>query len=106
MAKLNKQKSGAINDRNITQTIADKAREFVENIDKMKSPHKMEINSCEKFGKIEDYSLYQEQRDLENYKRFINSSAYDDVKDVEKGMTYQKKLTLNMLRKRSMEHDD
>lgn len=104
MVKLNKQKNVTVNG-NITQTTINKVC-WLENIYKMKSPHKMAISSCEKFGTIIDYTLYQEQRDLENYKRFINSSAYDDIKDVEEQMTYQKKLTLNMLRKRSMEHDD
>lgn len=32
---------------------------------------------------IEDYSIYQEKKDLELYRRFINSSAYDEVKEVQ-----------------------
>lgn len=82
------------------------ASRFYENIDKMKSPHKAEITSSERFGSIEDYSEYQEQKDLKNYKSFINSSAYDDVKKVETEMGHQKILTLDYLRKRGAQHDD
>lgn len=32
---------------------------------------------------IEDYSIYQEKKDLESYRRFMNSSAYDEVRKVE-----------------------
>lgn len=31
---------------------------------------------------IEDYSIYQEKKDLESYKRFMNSSSYDEIKEV------------------------
>ena len=31
---------------------------------------------------IEDYSIYQEKKDLESYKSFMNSSAYDEIKEV------------------------
>ncbi len=53
---------------------------------------------------IGDYYTYQEQRDLERYKRFINSSAYDDVRKAEEDIS--KPLTLEKLRKRSAEHDN
>ena len=32
---------------------------------------------------IEDYSIYQEKKDLESYRRFMNSSAYDEIKECE-----------------------
>ena len=32
---------------------------------------------------IEDYSIYQEKKDLESYRRFMNSSAYDEIKEVQ-----------------------
>lgn len=32
---------------------------------------------------IEDYSIYQEKKDLESYKRFMNSSSYDEIKEVQ-----------------------
>ncbi len=98
----------AINNQNIAhshETITTKALELVENIDKIKSPHKMEITSDEKFGSIEDYTLSQEQRDLKRYKEFINSSAYDDLKDIEVEISKEKKLTLNTLGKRSIKND-
>ena len=48
----------------------------------MRNPH---IRDCvslgEKYGTIEDYSQYQEQKDLESYRKFLNSSAYDDIKE-------------------------
>lgn len=81
------------------------AKKFVDNIDKMRNPH---IRDCvsleEKYGSIEDYSEYQEQRDLENYKHFINSQAYDDLKEAESEIGEQ--LTLSKLRKISSMHDD
>lgn len=82
------------------------ARRFVDNIDKMKSPHKSEITCSEKFGTIEDYSIDQQQRDLKEYLSFINSSAYDDIKEAESEISPQKKLTINDLRKISAQHDD
>ena len=32
---------------------------------------------------IEDYSIYQEKKDLESYRRFMNSSSYDEIKEVQ-----------------------
>lgn len=81
------------------------ARRFVDNIDKMRNPHIRDcVSLSEKYGTIEDYSKCQEQRDLENYKSFINSSAYDDIKETESEIG--KKLTLINLRKISGMHDD
>lgn len=60
------------------------AKKFVDNIENMRNPH---IRDCvsleEKYGTIEDYTHYQEIKDLESYRRFLNSSAYDDVKEAE-----------------------
>lgn len=60
------------------------AKKFVDNIENMRNPH---IRDCvsleEKYGTIEDYMQYQERKDLESYRRFLNSSAYDDVKEAE-----------------------
>ena len=81
------------------------AEKFFDNIDKMKNPH---IRDCvsigERFGSIEDYSEHQEQKDLENYKRFINSSAYDFIRDEEDEVN--KQLTLLKLRQINSYHDD
>lgn len=82
------------------------AKKLVDNIDKMKSPHKSEISCSERFGTIEDYTQYQEQKDLNNYKTFINSSAYDDIKEAESEISHQKKLTLKDLRKTSAQHEE
>jgi len=48
-------------------------------------------------GSIEDYSPYQEQRNLEKYKIFLSSFAYDDIKEAE--FEIAKTLTLTKLRK-------
>lgn len=78
---------------------------FTDNITNMRNPHIRDcVSLSEKYGAIEDYSGYQEQRDLENYKSFINSSAYDDVKEAESEI--EKQLTLIKLRKISGMHDD
>ncbi len=81
------------------------AERFIDNLDKMKNPH---IRACvslsEIYGTVENYSEYQEQRDLENYKSFINSSAYDDIKKFETGIP--RRLTLSNIRKISSMHDD
>lgn len=59
------------------------AKRFIENIYKMRNPHiRGGVSLSEKYGSIEDYSECHEHRDLKRYKRFINSSAYDDVKEV------------------------
>ena len=55
------------------------AKEFVNNIEKMRNPHIMDYPTfAEKNGIIEDYSIRQEKRDLENYRIFLNSFAGDD----------------------------
>lgn len=65
---------------------------FIDKIENMKNSH---IRDCvslgEKYGTIEDYSQYQERKDLENYRKFLNSSAYDDVKESE-GLSFKKLL--------------
>ena len=84
----------------ISKTSAEK---FVDNIENMKSPHLRNCGSLsEREGAIEDYSTYQEPRDLENYKSFLNSSAYDEVREVKTEL--DNPLTLEKLRKRNVEH--
>lgn len=104
MVKPNESHSPNVNleKKSIEKTPAER---FMDNIDRMRNPHIRDcVSLSEKYGTIEDYSEYQEQRDLENYKSFINSSAYDDVKDVESEIG--KQLTLSNLRKISGMHDD
>lgn len=73
------------------------AKRFIDNIDQMRNPHIRDcVDSSEKSGTIEDYSKYQEQSDLARYRRFISSSAYDEIKEVETKMP--KKLTFSNLR--------
>lgn len=75
------------------------AERFINNIDKMKNPHlRVEYETHE------DYSIDQEQKDLKRYKSFINSSQYDDIKEVESEMG--RKLSLNNLREIISFHDD
>lgn len=81
------------------------AERFVDNIDKMRNSHRRDcVSSSEKDGTVEDYSEYQEKKDLEKYKNFINSSAYDDIKEIESKIT--KQLTFTNVRKISGMHDD
>ncbi len=81
------------------------AEKFVVSLETRKNPHLRDCVSLnEKYGTIKDYFEYQEQRDLENYKKFINSSAYDDIKETESEI--EKTLTLTNLRKISSMHDD
>ena len=81
------------------------AERFVDNIDKMRNPHIRDcVSAAEKFGSIEDYSEYQEQKDLERYKSFINSSAYDFIRDTEDEVN--KQLTLIKLRQISSYYED
>lgn len=81
------------------------AERFVENIETMKNPH---IRDCvslgDREGTIEDYSAHQERKDLEHYKEFLNSSAFDEVKGAETDVSSP--MTLAKLRKRSGEHDN
>lgn len=81
------------------------ARKFMDNIEKMKSPHKSEIDCSEKFGTIENYSGYYEQNDLKKYKSYLNSSAYDFEKEIEERMKPPKQLTLSYIRRIGAEHD-
>lgn len=80
------------------------AERFVDSIENMKSPH---LRGCvslgEREGTIEDYSVYQERKDLERYKEFLNSSAFDEVRGTETDV--DSPMTLEKLKKRSGEHD-
>jgi len=45
---------------------------------------KGEITDTERMkNAIEDYSIYQEEKDLQSYRCFMNSSAYDEIKRVQ-----------------------
>lgn len=80
------------------------AKRFVDNIENMKNLHLRDCVSLgEREGTIEDYSLYQERNDLENYKKFLNSSAFDEIREVETDV--DSPMTLEKLRQRSGEHD-
>lgn len=72
------------------------AKRLVENIPNLKSSHKDFGTGAEKDGSIEDYTVYQEQKDLETYRRFLSSFAYDDVKEAEEKI---KKPTLMLVKK-------
>lgn len=51
---------------------------FLKKIEEMKNHHVRDgVTESEKMGTIEDYSLYQEKQDLENYRFYMNSSASD-----------------------------
>lgn len=47
-----------------------------------------EMTFEERFCELEDYSKKQESRDLENFKIFMDSSEYDDVKNVKAPLYY------------------
>ena len=45
---------------------------------------KGEVTDTERMkNAIEDYSIYQEKKELELYKHFMNSSSYDEIKKVQ-----------------------
>lgn len=90
----------------IQEGTSENAKKFVDSINQMKSYHQSEISFSERLGTINDYSGFQEQRDLENYRMFMNSSAYDSIKDVGNEMPPQKKITLNCLRKIGLQHEE
>lgn len=70
------------NDNFVTKKFSSK--EIMDNLNKMKNPHTNDyVNLSEKGETIEDYSAYQEKRDLERYKKFLNSFAYDDITVIE-----------------------
>lgn len=81
------------------------AKRFISNIEKMRNPHIRDyVSLSEKYASIEDYSEYQEQKDLESYRRFLNSFAYDDIKEIETQIG--KKLALSNVRKIGGIHDN
>lgn len=78
------------------------ALKFIESLEKRRNPHIRDYGSCsERGGHIEDYSISQEKKDLERYKHFMNSSAYDDLRIVEEGFASEslKNPTLMLIRK-------
>lgn len=42
-----------------------------------------EITASERMNAIKDYTNTQERKDLESYKFFLNTSAYDSIKEVQ-----------------------
>lgn len=89
--------------------VGNNALKFVESLEKRRNPHIRDYGSCsERGGHIEDYSISQEKKDLERYKHFMNSSAYDDIRAVETEITVEemKKPTLMLIRKIGRYHDD
>ena len=78
--------------------VSERARIFVDSLERRRNPHIRDYGGLgERSGHIEDYTLYQEKRDLERYRSFMNSSAYDDVRDAEKRLN-GKKLVRRKLR--------
>ncbi len=101
MSKVSKN-SLSSNEGHITKKTPTKS--FIDNIDKMRNSHIRNCTGLYMGYEYEDYSKNQEQKDLEYYKRFINSSAYDDIREVEVEMG--KTLTLSKLGKISSMRDD
>lgn len=85
-------KNRVLDDRENYTRIKIDNNSFIEKTEKMRNPHIKDCVSLEKKCKtIEDHSKYQEKKDLENYKKFINSPAYDDIKESE-GLSFKKLL--------------
>lgn len=42
-----------------------------------------EITDSERMAAIDDYSKNRERKDFESYKFFMNTSAYDEIKEVQ-----------------------
>lgn len=75
-------------------------------INQIKNINEGEVSCSERMGVIEDYSVYQEQRDLDNYRKFMNCSDYDIIKDAGGEIPPQKKITMNDLRKIGLQHEE
>ena len=73
---------------------------------KLRNHHIQLYSISERDGFIPNYSEGQEKRDLENYKSFINSSAYDDIRDVESEMGIEKQEVSSYIRKIGALHED
>ena len=90
-------------------TIESNAKRFVDSIEKRRNPHIRDYGSAaERGGHLEDYYVSQEKKDLESYRAFMNSSAYDDVRLAESEITPEelKNPTLVLLRRIGGYHDD
>ena len=90
-------------------TVESNAKRFVDSIERRRNPHIRDYGSAaERGGHLEDYYISQEKKDLENYRTFMNSSAYDDVRMAESEITSEdlKNPTLVLLRKIGAYHDD
>ncbi len=66
---------------------------------KFRNHHAHLCSISEREGLVPDYSEEQEKRDLKNYRFFMNSSAYDDMKDVESEMSKNQREFSNFVRK-------
>lgn len=73
---------------------------------KMKNYHVWLCSISERDGLIPDYSKVQEQRDLESYQRFINSFAYDGIKNVESETRSEAEDVSSYIRKIGAFHDN
>jgi len=73
---------------------------------KLRNHHVRLYSISEKDGFIPDYSKNKEQRDLERYKRFINSSSYDDIRDAETEIDFKTEEASSSIRKIGAYHED
>lgn len=73
---------------------------------KLKNYHVRLCSLSERDGLISDYSKGQEQRDLELYKSFMNSSSYDDIRDAEAEMVFESERVSSYIRKIGAFHED
>lgn len=73
---------------------------------KRKNHHIWLCSISERDGLIPNYSKEPEQRDLENYKRFMNSFAYDDIRDVESEMGMEQEEISVHIRKIGSFHEN
>lgn len=84
------------------------AEKFCRKIETMRNPHIRDYGSfSEMFGMVPDYLKTQEQRDLENYAYFMNSFAFDEIKDIGSELFIDKEKPLSLiLRKVGSYHDE
>lgn len=83
------------------------AKRFVERIYKMRCSHFRDcVSLSEKYGLIDDYSEYQERYDLENYKIYVDSFEFDELKKVLQKNEEDDGKVLMKLRKHSSYYDD
>ena len=73
---------------------------------KMRNHHVCLCSISERGGFIPDYSENQEQRDLKRYKRFMNSSNYDDIRNAEAEIGFEAEEVSSYIRKIGAYHED